>query len=389
MVEANCINCQEGLVTGAVFCQNCGHQVRCKACQELIVPGAKHCIGCGVAVGKTYDSEVTRSFNTIKFKEDKEGRSYEIEFTNDVGKEIKDVLADILKNKIYLPAEPVALPVEIRNNPLLKSPVVENDPLPEKEKLTAYTAKEESNPYPHLNDLELNLECRENEWILLFAFYLSDFGTTTFSKDKVWTLYKDKRKTETRFKNLGTNWKSLFKKYISTVKENEFRITPQGLDKVKNLLNPSNDDRSGTSDKKYGSINWEKGTGPRNSPVSRKIVANTIHQEPFDIYQANNKESLESFFTRKRPGSGNPNRIITIAYYITKINQQPYFTEGNIDFAYRILNLGGKPVHLKQVIINLKNDRVWFQRVTEGGKSGWRLTRQAEIYVEEKLPQFN
>lgn len=74
-----------------------------------------------------------------------------------------------------------------------------------------------------------------------------------------------------------------------------------------------------------------------------------------------------------------------IGYYITKINYQEYFTEGNIDYAYRILNLGGKPVHLKQIIYNLKNDRIWFKKVIDGGITGWRLTRQAEIYVEEKL----
>src|SRR3989337_2662527 len=87
-----------------------------------------------------------------------------------------------------------------------------------------------------MDDLEFNLQCRGNEWILIFSFYISEYGTKFFSKNAVWEVYKQKRNTETRFKNLGTNWRSLFKKYISTVRENEFKITLLGLDKVKTLL---------------------------------------------------------------------------------------------------------------------------------------------------------
>lgn len=389
-----CFACSSALLENAYFCFNCGIQVRCKSCQELLPEEANNCVYCGEVATKPKQAAV----NTIKLRESKDERVYEIEFTNEVGKEMKEVVADLLKNRLgsatdknlvsagfYVssgeegnkesgPVNPQAYPkaeTPVQTISVNKSPVVLDEEL----------------PYPHLNDLEMKLQCKENEWLLLFAFYKSDFGTTTFTKDTVWQVYKDKRKTETRFKNLGTNWKTLFKKYISTVKENEFKLTTEGLSKVKSLLQPTTDDaKSKTLVRKGQNPNSLKPGTTRSLPVSRKTHTNSISPDEFDVYQNDYKESLESFFKRKKPGNGNPNRIVTIAYYITKINHQDYFTEGNIDYAYRILNLAGKPVHLKQIIINLKNERIWFQKTIDQRITGWKLTRQAEIYVEEKLP---
>jgi len=389
MPEVTCSFCKTPAVANAVYCYQCGQQLKCKSCQALLVAGAHNCISCGTPVDA--GSVNTRVIlNSIRFKENKEERSYELEFTNDVGKEIKEVVADLLKNKLGQSKGPTLFIQNLQEDQISFSEKnVSHQEQPEPVETSQIEQTDGNAEYPHLDDLEYNLHCRENEWLLIFAFYISGFGTTYFSKNAVWDIYKQKRKTETRFKNLGTNWKSLFKKYISTVKENEFKFTPLGLEKVQHLL------KGQEQEKRTAKVKKRKGASPevlvtnyRSAATSlpRKVVANSIMQEEFDAYKNSYKESLEAFFNRKKPGTSTPNRLVTMGYYITKINGQDYFTEGHIDFAFRLLNLSGKPIHLTQVITNLKNEKVWFQRVKQGDISGWRLTRQAEIYVEEKLP---
>jgi len=392
-----CYICNTPTLEQALFCHHCGKQVKCTHCKELVIEGANNCISCGTPVASA--NENTRTINQIKFRENKDERWYEISFTNDVGKEIKEVVADLLKNKIGHNGHDTAItnssaPKELNLSLGKKlSPgvttapeFVPDSPAPNPKSEPANEPAEVVPEYPHLNDLDIRLTCTENEWLIIYAFYKSGFGSTTFSKDPVWQLYKDKRLTETRFKNLGTNWKSLFKKYLSTVKENEFRFTDQGLAKVKSLLlSESGKVRTPRLPHKVSQTAGKNNSAARNMPVSRKVAANSIAPDAFDVYKNELKISLEEFFAQKQPGSSNPNRIVTIGYYITKINHQEYFTEGNIDFAYRILNLGGKPVHLKQIITNLKNERIWFKKIIDQGIVGWRLTRQGEIYVEEKL----
>ena len=389
MADLTCSFCKTPAVANAIYCYQCGHQLKCKSCQEVLVEGANNCISCGAPVG----NKTRVVLNSIRFKESKDERSYELEFTNDVGKEIKEVVADLLKDKLGNSVGKTIALQELSEEQISFSET-EITSAPQEQSASEPTKREEEKDitketYPHLDDLEFSLHCRENEWLLIFAFYKSHFGTTFFSKNAVWDIYKQKRKTETRFKNLGTNWKSLFKKYISTVRENEFKFTPAGLDKVRQLLKGQEQEKRVSKVKKRKITNPEILTTHYRTAApafTRKVVANSIMQEEFDAYKNSYKESLENFFNRKKPGTSTPNRIVAMGYYITKINGQDYFTEGNIDFAFRLLNLSGKPIHLTQVITNLKNEKVWFQRIKQGDISGWRLTRQAEIYVEEKLP---
>ena len=100
MEDVICSSCGTPALDKALYCYNCGNQLRCKGCHEAIVEGAKHCIACGLAISESNSPAVQKQINSIKFKENKDERFYEIEFTNDVGKEIKDVVADLLKNKV-------------------------------------------------------------------------------------------------------------------------------------------------------------------------------------------------------------------------------------------------------------------------------------------------
>ncbi|MCW8965769.1 MAG: hypothetical protein OQK82_03650 [Candidatus Pacearchaeota archaeon] len=122
----------------------------------------------------------------------------------------------------------------------------------------------------------------------------------------------------------------------------------------------------------------------KNSKIK---IPRKIELEPFEITGNQEKSipSLSAFFDEKQPGNSNAKRIVTLGYYISEYLGKPNFSEGNIEYGFKALNLSKKPAHMHQIIINQKNEKGWFE---EGDSSNsWRLTKLGEIFVEEKLPE--
>jgi len=312
--------------------------------------------------------------NTIKFRETKDERTYEVSFTNDVGKEVSELVANMVKNNLQNKALQSANSIDQKEN-IDEKEVVNLDVISHAESEPERSSDPETNNFPPLNDIEMTFDCSEVEWIAIYAFYISKHGASTFSKDQVYEKYKDKRYTETRRKNFSTNWKSLFNSHITTVKEDEFRFKPEGIKIVVSLL-------------KGGKVNsTPKKSSGKTSKAStpRKTMPKSVAAEEFDVF--NKKKNLENFFKEKAPGDNTGFRILVIAYYITRTNGSEYFTDGNIEYAYRALNLNARPNFLYQTIINLAKDKVWFEKLDIKEKNAWKLSRIGESFVEDKLPE--
>jgi hypothetical protein len=103
----------------------------------------------------------------------------------------------------------------------------------------------------------------------------------------------------------------------------------------------------------------------------------------FDLHADQSTQSLEDFIKEKSPKPA-ADLIAVIGYYLTQIRGAPSFSDGNIEYAYRTLKLKGRPKHLRQIIINQKNTRDWFESADVDG--AWKLTRTGQIYVDENLP---
>ncbi|MGV3590377.1 MAG: hypothetical protein ACO1PZ_01735 [Gammaproteobacteria bacterium] len=117
----------------------------------------------------------------------------------------------------------------------------------------------------------------------------------------------------------------------------------------------------------------------RSKAKSRKVAA-----ERFDIHGGDGKPSLMEFLDEKKPGSANGPRIAAIGYYITEVLGQGSFTEGQIEYAYKMLNFK-RPNHLHQIMINNKNQNDYYDQI-DGTESSWQLTRSGEIFVGDNLP---
>jgi len=109
-----------------------------------------------------------------------------------------------------------------------------------------------------------------------------------------------------------------------------------------------------------------------------------IEPEEFNLNAKGNIPSLKDFLGEKKPKSV-ADHIAVIAYYITKLKKiKDTFTEGNIEYAYRVLKLKKRPKYLGQIIINKKNQDFWFESLESGE---WKVKRNCDIYVEQNLPR--
>ena len=166
------------------------------------------------------------------------------------------------------------------------------------------------------------------------------------------------------------------------------------LDNFKDLANAFKDNRY-PNEEKEAKIPSVSPAIPLPDKLAKKkenggkpVRAKNIEPEKFDYHKDDKTESLNDFFAQKNPSSSTGDIIAVIGYYIQYKKGAGEFREGQIDFAYRALELKGRPKHLHQIIINNKNQRDLFEEVEE--KPGtWKLTRAGEIFVEEKLPKLS
>lgn len=116
-----------------------------------------------------------------------------------------------------------------------------------------------------------------------------------------------------------------------------------------------------------------------------KKGAPKVTAERFDVHGGGNDvPSLKAFFEEKKPGRANGDQIAVIGYYITELLANETFSEGQIEYAYKMLKLN-RPGHLHQVMINNKNEKDYYEQTDENG-ANWSLTRTGEIYVSDQLP---
>ena len=125
----------------------------------------------------------------------------------------------------------------------------------------------------------------------------------------------------------------------------------------------------------------------RNTSSSKIKIPKKIEIEKFDIggNEDSKLPSLKDFFNSKNPGTSNAKRILVIGYYVTEVLKKDEFSEGNIEYGFKALSLTKKPAHLRQIIINQKNEKGWFEE--SGDNNSWKITKIGELFVDEDLPE--
>lgn len=381
MTTIECPACDTSLSVNSVFCHTCGSRIKCGFCENILVNNAKFCSSCGhrVELDKHMSSPEK---NTIKYHRTKDEIFCEVSLTDEVGKEgIQSLIENITNQKN----------VNYSKIPEAELSLIENTSLDEKDydteianvedvKINKQIDNEKLSDTPHLSDVEINVNCSETDWILIYAFYESNFAKKTFTKKAVYDRYMSKRKTDSRSKNFSTYWKRLFKDYFATVNDIEIKIKLNDLSHLYNLINGDSKDTSRATitiaqkNKIDNSVAEKSTTKPKaaNKTTSYQLVTN------LNLYPKDNT-SLKEFYDGYK-AKKTAEIILLIVYYLERVINEHNIDENKIYTCYKNLTLSVP--NIRTALVNMHNRQGY---LNTSSYVDLKITLAGENYLEHKM----
>lgn len=341
----NCIYCDAQLPDIGFFCLSCFKQTKCKHCSELLLKDASICVFCGEAIGQ---KNTATNINTIEFSETETERKFKASFTDTVGQSISDSFGLILTNKMGSKKHiPTSLPFQNSNQ---SNEMVEEEDENIDDFSTNITPNLQQNDIPTLEEIKIrDLPKSESEWILVYAYFASNMGTTVFTRENISQQYKDTKRYTTQIrKNLSQYMKGCSKAlYIKPTNDKDFILLPKGKEKVMEVFNGNS---KPNNKKKSVSVGDTYKTKVSNS---LKVLTN-LNLRP------KGKTSLKDFAAKYVTKSGEELSLL-IVYYL-KEELKETVTVNHIYSCYK--ELGHKiPQFFKKALANHKNRKNWIDVV--------------------------
>ncbi|GEP98112.1 hypothetical protein CCY01nite_43720 [Chitinophaga cymbidii] len=315
------------------------------------------CVNCGVP--KEVKTNATSNTNTFRMHESAGERIIDATFSDNAAKE----LAGIIKENyaVRLGSQQIGnltqLPTTNEINPLVDTFQNAEVITPE----SSVPSPTDSSELLHIDDVERSLDCSEKHWILIYAFYISEYGKNTFNKGSVQKRYKESRDADSRMSNFSNRWKSLFPDLIKTIRTDELRLTDKGINTAKDLIAGKwvSQASTATGGKKSKGKKEEDEGGKRqvvrkssNSSTGSKRLTN------IDFYPSG-QESLEVFFKKFAVKNDNERNLLFV-YYFQEILKNANITLDHLYTCYDHLNLR-IPENMDKSIGNTKSRTGWVE----------------------------
>jgi len=242
--------------------------------------------------------------------------------------------------------------------------------------------------YPILKDVKLrDLPKSETEWLLIYAFYSSEFSTKEFTKENLISLYEQTdRKTINRMSNLSKNIKSLVNGlFIKSTNNTQFIILPKGKSKSIEILDGKTNYRE--NNKKNAKVNKvsSESDSVNTSDLKTKVKNNTSITFTDLKFRLEEMKSLQSFFNLKQPKGQNDEVAVVLNWYLENKEAKGATVE---EIKYLIKIASNKvPEALSQVLINMKGPKLNLIAKDDNGK--FTLTSIGVLHVDRDLPKNN
>ncbi len=208
----------------------------------------------------------------------------------------------------------------------------------------------------------------ESEWILIYAFYISEQGAKFFSRDDLRQCYKDtNRYTTPRSKNFSSNIKVLIsEKLISAVNQTDFRIERKGLELALGIICGETEDKSIKVTKKKTS----KSKGSTTDTYS--LVELNLSQEE--------RNMLAEFYTTHAP-TNNQDKTVVIAKWLKDTKG---IVDVDKDIIFTVLRSLGESTSfdIAKALHNAKNLKSYYV-LTDTGK--FKITHIGEDHVDRDM----
>lgn len=328
-LQHNCPNCSKLLPQiVSYFCGACLTQIRCKSCNSLLEKDSIGCIYCGTPKvnGGIVSSNEEKGINTFRFHETATDRIIEASFSDNVGKEVTSILKDtagvkMLKGINNVPHNPNDL-IENAEELFSDAEIIDEKSSPESiqsNEMEILTSSEKEE-FPAMKYIVMNnLPSSESEWIIVYAFYASNFGQETFTRKDILNMYEESgRKTNTRVGNLGSSIKNaVTNRYVNPINNNDFSIVEKGIEKAKEIIGrtsgsikvrtTSKSKKENASENSLEKENSKKKVTSGNKP---KVLAN------IDFYPEGEKSLVD--FTKEYNPKNDNERNLLFTYYLSK-----------------------------------------------------------------------
>lgn len=387
-MNLNCISCSTSLNENSIFCFNCGTRIKCPSCEALLIKDAKFCTNCGTDI-KAIITNGSYEKNTVHYHKTQNEIICDVSLTNEVGKEgIKELIQGLTNNQpISSKQLNSGIDINTDKEEANNEGFEDADVIDEQEKnITENQTSKKNETFPHINDVEMKVNCTERNWILIYAFYESDFATKNFSKDGVYKKYIAKRKTLNRQKSFNKAWKSLFKHYISTVNETTFKFIDSEKLKILKQLILGN----GKSTKAPSSSIKRKVSNSKESNIKDKKVTKSIKSNPLSYtlvtdldLHPKGKTSLKDFLSTYKPKKG-PETLLLVVHYLQKILSRTDIDVNAIYTCYR--NIPLKVPNIRQALSNIHTRNGW---INTSDYSDLKLTVGGENHIEFGIIKSN
>lgn len=372
--QTTCTNCTKPLPPVGYFCGGCMKQFKCKSCEFLLEADYVGCINCGTPkeVKAEANTASQRNINTFRLHETATDRTIEATFSDDVAKDLAETLRDAAAaNRIKtissgLPAsnnfngtnEKITETAEVKivsdESAVSKEEIVNNS-------VSTQTTKQEE--YLSLIAIAMhNLPSSEIEWIVVYAFYASNYGTEIFSREDIINKYKESNRynKQTTSRDLSTSIKRVVRAGFINPLQSGYSILPAGIAKAKEIITRTSSSfpkSKNSKPKKWNEDNvTENGStnGKKSSKSSKALRRLTnINFEP------TGKESLKEFFINYKP-KNDYERNLLFVHYLQNILEINEITYDHIFSCYDILDLR-IPENLPQTIRNTASNTGWIE----------------------------
>lgn len=222
------------------------------------------------------------------------------------------------------------------------------------------------NNYPSLKEVVLKcLPKSEPEWILLYAFYASDFGKRSVSRTEIKEMYNfTNRMTTSRSNNFFNSLTSVVSNdYLSALNNDEYAVRPEGKIKINEILS-----RDNSSD---------------NRVKIRRTYKSKQYQliKDLDLSTTLSRKGLKDFVNEVKPTS-NINITTTIIYYMQQIYEYTGGINGDIVFTcWRELDLK-IPNDLAENLRDICSSKYGYVSVESGN---YKITTRGINLIEHTL----
>lgn len=369
-----CTTCSKPLPANGFFCGGCLSQFKCKSCGSPLDKDNAGCTNCGTPKEMKNNATSSQGFNTFRLHETSTDRTIEATFSDNVGKDLAGMLRDTYAIKAANQSSrqikqlgSIAINSEIgTENYENVEEVVNQEPVQQKQSIQV---SQPASP-PTLKAIAMkNLPSSETEWIVVYAFFASDYGNEIFTRQDLIDKYTESnRNNKDRMRDLAAYIRAAVKANYLNPLETGYSILEKGVEKAKEILS-----RTSGSAPKYKPTAKDK-KEEDNSDVSKgkKSSAGGKHLKRLTNinFEPSGKESLNDFISKYTPKNDNERNLLFV-FYLREILKLQTITFDHIYTCYDTLNLRISE-NLPQTVRNTAS------------RTGWIETKNANIMTTVK-----